>query len=229
MDADPTSYLASLSSLIASDRQHVVALGELGLDNDRLHFAPAASQVSSFTAQLALSKQHQLPLFLHSRAAHPEFLRVMKANRPLWEHQGGVVHSFTGTKEEMLELVAEGLYVGINGCSLKTDDNLEVIKALPLEWLMLETDAPYCSPTTTHSSHKHLASIPDEPWAGGGKVNKPEKFKEGEMVKGRGEPCGVGKIAWVVAQVKGLDVEVVAEAAWQNTRKLFWKEEASDS
>lgn len=54
---------------------------------------------------------------------------------------GGVIHSFTGTKEEMQELVERELYVGINGCSLKTDECLEMVEALPLSHLLLETGA----------------------------------------------------------------------------------------
>jgi TatD related DNase len=54
--------------------------------------------------------------------------------------KGGLVHSFTGTVEEMRRLVEAGLYVGINGCSLKTEENLEVVRQIPLDRIMLETD-----------------------------------------------------------------------------------------
>jgi hypothetical protein len=108
-------------------------------DYDRLKFSSRESQITHFTSQLTLSQIHNLPLFLHSRAAGDDFLSIMKAHRSLWKGQGGVVHSFTGTLEEMRGLVEEGLYVGINGCSLKTEENLEAVKELPLERLMLET------------------------------------------------------------------------------------------
>ena len=189
-----------------------------------MHFASAEAQRAAFVAQLGLAREHDLPLFLHSRAAHDELVSVLREHRPLWERRRGVVHSFTGTVAEVAELVELGLDVGINGCSLKTADNLAAVAALPLERIQLETDAPYCSCTSSHASAPHLASIPaDAPWAAGGlKANKADKWKTGEMVKGRAEPNGVGRIAWVVAQVKGMPVEVVAAAAWRNSRRMFF-------
>ena len=90
----------------------------------------------------------QLPLFLHSRAAHADFVRLLKS--VLGEGlerigKGGLVHSFTGTVEEMRELVGLGLHVGVNGCSMKTEENLEVVRAIPLERLQIETDGPWVS------------------------------------------------------------------------------------
>ena len=90
----------------------------------------------------------QLPLFLHSRAAHADFVRLLK--KVLGEklekiQNGGLVHSFTGTVEEMQELVELGLHVGINGCSMKTQENVEVVKGIPLERLQIETDGPWVS------------------------------------------------------------------------------------
>ena len=99
-----------------------------------------------FEAQLEVAKKVQLPLFLHSRAAHADFVRCLRG--VLGEDlggigKGGLVHSFTGTVEEMRELVAMGLHVGVNGCSMKTEENLEVVKAIPLDRLQLETDGPW--------------------------------------------------------------------------------------
>ena len=87
----------------------------------------------------------QLPLFLHSRAAHGDFESLLKKKLPELP-RGGLVHSFTGTAEEMRKCVEMGLSVGVNGCSLKTEENLEVVKGIPLERLMIETDGPWvCS------------------------------------------------------------------------------------
>lgn len=79
-----------------------------------------------------------MPLFLHSRAAAEDFEAMLFPRLP--KLKGGLVHSFTGTLEEMKRIVETGLYVSINGCSLKTEDNLAVVKEIPLDRLMLETD-----------------------------------------------------------------------------------------
>jgi len=113
----------------------------LSPDYDRLHFSPSALQKTHFLSQLSLAATHSLPLFLHSRAAHRDFIDILRSRSEDWKEKGGVVHSFTGTKEELEEILElEGkLYVGINGCSLKTEEGLEVVKRIPLERLMLET------------------------------------------------------------------------------------------
>lgn len=121
---------------------HVVAFGEIGLDYDRLFLSPKEPQLKYFEAQLDLAVEIQLPLFLHSRAASEDFERLL-APRMARLPKRGLVHSFTGTLEEMHRMIALGLDVGINGCSLKTEENLEVVKAIPLKRLQIETDGPW--------------------------------------------------------------------------------------
>jgi TatD DNase family protein len=121
---------------------HVVAFGEIGLDYDRLFLSPKEPQLKYFEAQLDLAVEIQLPLFLHSRAASEDFERLL-APRMARLPKRGLVHSFTGTLEEMHRMIALGLDVGVNGCSLKTEENLEVVKAIPLERLQIETDGPW--------------------------------------------------------------------------------------
>jgi len=107
-----------------------------------------------------------LPLFLHSRAAHADFVRLLKdAFGPKLERleKGGVVHSFTGTAEEMHELMDLGLYIGINGCSFKTAENCEVVKEVQLDRLMIETDGPWCEVRPTHEGWKYLIEKKAEP------------------------------------------------------------------
>jgi TatD DNase family protein len=121
---------------------HAVAFGEIGLDYDRLFLSPKEPQLKYFEAQLNLAVEIQLPLFLHSRAASEDFERLL-APRMARLPKRGLVHSFTGTLEEMHRMIALGLDVGVNGCSLKTEENLEVVKAIPLERLQIETDGPW--------------------------------------------------------------------------------------
>lgn len=143
----PEAYLAELKALAiqASEEGHCVSFGEIGLDYDRLYLCPKEEQLKYFEKQLDLAVELQLPLFLHSRAAAEDFERLLKprlAKLP----KGGLVHSFTGTLEEMRRVVEMGLDIGVNGCSLKTDENLEVVKQIPLERLQIETDGPWVWP-----------------------------------------------------------------------------------
>jgi TatD DNase family protein len=158
-----------------------------------------------------------------------------------------VVHSFTGTVEEMRELMDLGLYIGINGCSFKTVENCEVVKEVRLDRLMLETDGPWCEVRPSHEGYKYLIEKeaqngappeaqaqppkqqpakkknqkkePEVPerW----KVVKKEKWVEGAMVKGRNEPCSIERIAKIVAGIKQVSIEEVCEAAWKNTAQVF--------
>lgn len=129
----------------------------------------------------------------------------------------GVVHSFTGTVVEMEELVELGFDIGINGCSLKTEANLEVVRKVPLESIQLETDGPWCEMRASHASSKFLQVGEEVQW----KSVKKEKWVEGAMVKGRNEPCMIGQVAAAVAAVKLVSLEQLSEAAWKNTVKMF--------
>ncbi|KAI1741127.1 TatD family hydrolase [Xylaria scruposa] len=157
--------ISELRTLIESARNThpgaLVAFGEFGLDYDRLHFCSRKVQLHSFAAQLdlVLSLTPQPPLFLHSRAAHEDFVGLLKAkfgSRLEKLERGGVVHSFTGTAAEMHELADLGLYIGTNGCSFKTEENCAVVKEIPLNRLMLETDGPWCEIRPSHAGWKHL-------------------------------------------------------------------------
>ncbi|KAJ6604488.1 hypothetical protein DFH09DRAFT_1242462 [Mycena vulgaris] len=210
------AYLSALDELIAGNlhgKGRAVAIGECGLDYDRTHFAMPEVQQRHFRSQVILAKKYHLPLFLHSRAAHDDFVKILR-DEGFGEDggkavggKGGVVHSFTGTLEEVSELMEMGFYISVNGCSLKTEENLRSVKAIRLDRLLLETDAPWCSMTGGHASKQHLAS--------------PEKFADGKAVKGRNEPCAIGGVAWVMHQLHGIPSEEIAEEAFKNTLELF--------
>jgi TatD DNase family protein len=216
----PAEYLDTLQKLaIAGKEKGVVkTFGEIGLDYDRLHYAPADTQRTYFKAQLEIATKLDLPLFLHSRACQQDFHSIIA---PYIESgrlsHGGVVHSFTGNLEEAQDLLSLGLHIGINGCSLKTQENLDVIREIPLDRIMLETDGPWCEIRPSHASFKQYLTQPLLPF----EAVKKEKFVAGSMVRGRCEPCSITLVAKVVSGVKGLSVEEVAEASWQNAMKVF--------
>ena len=188
------------------DKGHATAFGEIGLDYDRLHFADKETQLKYFEQQLDLACELDMPLFLHSRAAATDFENLLRARLDRLPRRG-VVHSFTGTLEEMQAIVSLGFDVGINGCSMKTEENLAVVKEVPLERLQIETDGPWCEMRPSQASAKFTEGAPELP-----KAVKKEKWSENTMVKGRNEPCAITRVAWAVAAVKGLKVEEVAEA-----------------
>ncbi|KAJ0420748.1 hypothetical protein BJY00DRAFT_301283 [Aspergillus carlsbadensis] len=213
----PEKMLEELKSLAleAKDSGHAVAFGEFGLDYDRLFLSAKEPQLKYFEAQLDLAVEIQLPLFLHSRAAHEDFERLL-APRLEKLPKRGLVHSFTGTLEEMEKLVALGLDIGVNGCSLKTEENLEVVKAIPLDRIQIETDGPWCEIRPSHASSRFLQGAPALP-----KAVKKERWQKGFMVKGRNEPVAIAQVAHVIAGIKGITVEEVCEAAWKNSTSMF--------
>ncbi|OHW90232.1 TatD family hydrolase [Colletotrichum incanum] len=259
-EPDPTkteAIIAELRDLIkdsTASKSGLVAFGEFGLDYDRLHYCSKTIQLHSFATQLdlVLETKPQLPLFLHSRAAHGDFVRLLKekfGEKLEKLEKGGVVHSFTGTIEEARELMDLGLYIGINGCSFKTEENCEVVKQIALDRMMIETDGPWCEIRPSHFGYKYLiekkpetngtadgAATPEPAQKHQGKkknqkkepevperfkVVKKEKWEEGAMIKGRNEPCMIERVAKAVAGIKGVEVEDICEAAWTNTVKVF--------
>ncbi|KAL2355578.1 deoxyribonuclease tatD [Cryomyces antarcticus] len=212
-----SALLSALRDLVQTSKAagHAVAFGEIGLDYDRLFLTPKETQLKYFEAQLELAVEVQLPLFLHSRAASEDFERLLAAKLPLLPKKG-LVHSFTGTVEEMRRMVDMQLDVGVNGCSLKTEDNVEVVRQIPLERLQIETDGPWCEMRPSHASAKYLKDAPPLP-----KAVKKEKWAQGLMVKGRNEPAAIPHVAWAIAKIKDIPVEDVCEAAWNNSVRMF--------
>ncbi|KAL0079936.1 hypothetical protein F4703DRAFT_1871708 [Phycomyces blakesleeanus] len=133
----PDGYYAALLKLATDKREKIVAIGECGLDYDRLQFCPKDIQKRYFEIQFNLAEKTRLPMFLHNRNTNDDFYEMVKANRHKFSH--GVVHSFTGSLEEMKKLVELDLFIGINGCSLKTQENLDIVKEIPEDKLMIET------------------------------------------------------------------------------------------
>lgn len=209
-DSDPDSYLNDLDQLIKSNSENVVAIGEMGLDYDRLHFSDKSTQLKYFEKQLQLSQKYRLPLFLHCRAAFDDFFDLIVKYPP----SSGVVHSFDGTFEEARQFVDLGLFVGVNGCSLKTEDNLNVVRQIPSERLLLETDAPWCEVRPTHAGFKYVKTKYESV--------KKEKWSPDRQIKGRNEPANIVHILEIVASIKNTDELELSRTLYENASKLFF-------
>ncbi|KAL4928413.1 TatD family hydrolase [Aspergillus undulatus] len=194
----------------------LVAFGEIGLDYEYLTRSDKPTQQRAFRDQLALAVELQLPLFLHVRDSCADFISIIKpflADLP----RRGLVHSFAGTKDEMQELLALGFDISVNGVCFRTDEQLEMVQSIQLERLQLETDAPWCEIQESDDKIKNYL-VGAKPLPGS---RKNGKFRAGEMVKGRNESCTIGRVAMVVAGLKGVGVEEVARAAWENSVRMF--------
>ncbi|CEN60577.1 hypothetical protein ASPCAL03013 [Aspergillus calidoustus] len=214
------SYLQRLrqfgQDLLKENPSPLVAFGEIGLDYARLELADKETQQRAFRDQLDLAVEFQLPLFLHARDACQDFIDILTPYLPKLP-RGGLVHSFAGTKAEMLSLVNLGLDISVNGVCFRTDEHLEMVRAIPLERLQLETDAPWCEVVVDDARISgFLEGVRAMPGA-----RKHGKFVSGQMVKGRNESCTIELVARVVAGLKGVEVGEVAEAAWGNSVRMF--------
>jgi TatD DNase family protein len=197
----------------------LAAIGECGLDYDRLQFCSKELQLLGFQKQLDLALQFSLPLFLHNRNTEGDFLRMITKYVTTYketrqnQNRLGVVHSFTGSVEEMLALTSLGLHIGINGCSLRTEEGLQVAREVPVHLLLLETDAPWCGIKPTHAGHFLVAtSFP---------TVKRDKWVPGMLVKDRNEPCTLIQVLEVVAGVRECDPEELAKLVQANCQFLF--------
>lgn len=148
---DPDKYYSELCAAIERHRTKIIAIGECGLDYDRLHFCAADVQRIYFERQLDLVVKYRLPLFLHCRNAFDDFYEIVQRNLEKISQTGGVVHSFDGTIEQARKLIELGFYIGLNGCSLKTDEQLKVVAEIPNERILIETDCPWCAIRPSHA------------------------------------------------------------------------------
>ena len=117
----------------------------------------------------------------------------------------------------MRQLVDLGLEISVNGVCFRTDAQLDMVRQIPLDKLHLETDAPWCEVLATDEKiAPYLADARPLPPS-----RKHNKFLPGQMVKTRNESCTIERVALVVAGLKGVAVEEVAQAAWNNSVRLF--------
>ncbi|ONM58784.1 Sodium/hydrogen exchanger 2 [Zea mays] len=128
---------------------------------------------------------------------------------------GGVTHSFTDSTEDQDRLLSfEKMFIGVNGSSLKTNGNLEVVRGIPVERLMMETDSPYCDIINTHAGSQYVKSV----WPS----KKKEKYEPDSTVKGRNEPCLVReKTLAILHEFQVLHVVAVGECGLDYDRLQF--------
>lgn len=159
-DADnaPANFLEQLTKLATSS--HVKAIGECGLDFNR-NFSTPENQLSVFKQQVALASQLSFPLFLHQRDAFEQWYAVLQ---PYIDKVPAMVsHCFTGNKVELTQCLDAGMYIGITGwlCDERRGKTLqEIVKCIPLSQLMIETDAPYLTPSTIKPRPKSSRNEP---------------------------------------------------------------------
>lgn len=133
--------IEALKKLVQNKK--VVAIGEIGLDY-YYDFSPRELQRKWFSAQLELAKELNLPVVIHSRDACQETFDTLMASGI----KEGVIHCFSGSKELAKEYVKRGFYIGIGGALTFKNARkaVEVVEAIPLESILIETDCPYLTP-----------------------------------------------------------------------------------
>ena len=149
---------AELRALLA--HPEVVAVGECGLDYFR-DFSPRPAQRRAFERQLEIGAATGKPLFLHQRDAHDDFMAVMRQ----FDGRLGpaVVHCFTGSREELFDYLDQDWHIGITGwlCDERRGQHLrELVRSIPANRLMIETDAPYLLPRTVKPQPSHRRNEP---------------------------------------------------------------------
>lgn len=139
---DETTLEGELSPFLQYEK--TVAVGEIGLDYYYEDACPREKQRSVFETQLEIAKKWDKPVIIHDRDAHADTLALLQKHRPR-----GVVHCFSGSVEMMKELLKLDLYIGLGGVVTFKNARVpvEVAKEIPLDRLLLETDAPYMAPT----------------------------------------------------------------------------------
>lgn len=180
---------------VLAQSSQIIAIGECGLDFNR-NFSTPEQQLFAFEQQLILACELGLPVFLHERDAFDAQIQLLTKYRK--DLVGGVAHCFTGNLTQMQGYLDLDLYVGITGwvCDLNRGQALrEAIKALPLNRILLETDAPYLRPKGLANNRK--------------------------VDNGNNEPAYLPYIAAEVANLMSIDSQSLLLACQHNTQALF--------
>jgi len=191
--AEETSHdsIATLGGLLENDM--VKAVGETGLDFFR-DFSPRPAQIKSFEQHIELAIETGLPMFLHERDAHPTFVEVLSGYRD--DLSDLVVHCFTGGKKALHAYLDLDCHIGITGwiCDERRGQHLlTLVKDIPGERLMIETDAPYLMPRNIKPKPKTR----------------------------RNEPRYLSAVCETVAKCRDATIDEVASQTTDNARRFF--------
>jgi TatD DNase family protein len=190
--SDYTAETDALLRALSADPR-CVAVGEAGLDYHR-DLSPRAAQLFAFERQIDIAIERRMPIFLHQREAHDDLLAVLKAARD--KLPCAVVHCFTDERRALFDYLDLDLHIGITGwiCDERRGTHLrELVREIPANRLMLETDAPYLLPRTVKPQPSHR----------------------------RNEPMYLAHIASEVARDRGETLEQVAAATTATARAFF--------
>ena len=183
----------------------VVAIGECGLDYFRItnnELGIKNKQKEIFEAQIELAHRVQKPLMIHCRSAFPDLIAAIIHNSKFIIHDNpGIIHFFSGTPAEARELLDMGFAFTFGGVITFSRDYDEVIKILPLERILSETDAPYVAPEPYRSTPLESRRLPTG--------------------QARNEPAYVVEVVKKIAKIKGLTTEKMAERILENTKIIF--------
>lgn len=183
------SVLEALKNLAKNPK--VKAWGEIGLDFNRM-YSPRKDQEKWFIRQLEIADDLQLPVIFHERDSGGRLLDILKEIPG--KNRKGVIHCFSGNEEELLKYLDLGFCIGITGIlTIETRGKKlrELVSYIPLDRILIETDAPYLTPT-------------------------PQKNKTR-----RNEPAFVRSVLLKLAEVRNEDPESLADQIWKNTCELF--------
>ena len=171
-----------------AEHPKVVGIGETGLDYYWDTSTKDAQKVL-FEQHIDLAKQLHKPLVIHDREAHGDTLEILKRTNA--KEVGGILHAFSGSVEMAMEVIKMGFYIGLGGpVTFKNARKaVEVAQAIPLDYLVIETDCPYMAPV-------------------------PFRGK-------RNEPMLVQHTAAKIAELRGISVEELIEATYQNGKRIY--------
>ncbi len=176
---------------IAKENQRIVAVGECGLDYDRM-FSAKENQIRCLEKHIVLAEKLDKPLFLHERSASEDFARRFKKHPEICKKS--VVHCFTGDKRTLDKYLSMGFSIGITGwiCDDRRAKELrEAVEIIPLNRILIETDAPYLTPRNV---------------SGLGRTNVPQN---------------IVYVAKELAKYMKVSEEALTENAKKNTERIF--------